>query len=171
MKTLLTTLVAAGLALNSSHAATYDLSGSLDVSQAITNGGLGAGEGDGTGTITGNYDDVTNLLDYTVTWQDLIAPGEVTNMHFHVAPAGDPGGVDLAIPSPWISPLSQSGVVLDDGQETNLLDGNWYVNVHTGNFGGGEIRGQVIVIPEPSTACIAGMAFLSFVSLARRRKR
>ena len=173
MNTLLATLVIAGLALNTGHAATYNLSGAIDASQAITNGGLGAGDGSGTGTVAGSYDDVTNLLDYTITWQDLLAPGEVTNMHFHFAPAGEPGGVDLGIPAPWSSPLSKNAVALSAAQETNLLDGNWYLNIHSSNFGGGEIRGQVFAapVPEPSTACMAGVAFLALASLARHRKR
>ena len=32
-----------------------------------------------------------------------------------------------------------------------MLDGNAYLNIHTSQFGGGEIRGQLAAIPEPST--------------------
>ena len=174
MKTLFfNSLAIAALGLiHTSHADTYDLSGTLDVLQAESNGGFGGGTGNGTGTIMGGYNDVSNLLDYTITWQDLIDPGTVTNMHFHNAPAGASGGVDLGIPAPWVSPLVGTDVPLNVGQETNLLAGNWYVNVHTAEFPGGEIRGQVIVtrIPEPATAGMAAVAFLSVVSLARRKR-
>jgi hypothetical protein len=33
--------------------------------------------------------------------------------------------------------------VLTDPQESDLLNGLWYANVHTQAHGGGEIRGQV----------------------------
>jgi hypothetical protein len=56
-------------------------------------------------------------------------------------------------------------------QIDNLLNGRAYINFHTSQFGAGEIRGNIAVIPEPATgviaACCAGFAFLA----ARRRKQ
>ena len=117
--------------LGQANATVYVLSGDMDVFQALTNPG---NVGNGTGTIAGDYDDVTNSLNYTITWMDLTS--DVNNMHFHVAPVGVSGPVDLGIPSPWSSPQVGSAT-LTDTQETNLLSGNWYVNVHTLDFGGG----------------------------------
>jgi MYXO-CTERM domain-containing protein len=90
-------------------------------------------------------------------------------MHFHNAPVGVSGGVDLGIPSPWTSPYVGSAT-LDAAQQTNLLAGDWYVNIHTSDFGGGEIRGQVGVtqVPEPS-ASLLGLAALAGLALRRRR--
>jgi len=177
MKTLmLTALSLALLGLNTSHAAIYTLSGGLDVLQAGTNGDFVTGSGNGTGTIVGDYDDVADLLNYTITWQDLLDPGTVTNMHFHNAPAGASAGVDLGIPAnsgaDWVSPIDRTAIPVGAAEETNLLAGNWYVNIHTSNFGGGEIRGQVLValVPEPATAGLAVIAFLSAVSLGRRKR-
>ena len=81
MKTLLLTAISiVALGLNTSHAITYTLSGPMDALQAGTNGanepggGFGtfdmvvAGAGDGSGTIAGDYDDATKLLNYTITW-------------------------------------------------------------------------------------------------------
>jgi hypothetical protein len=135
------------------------------VFQATTNP---ANTGNGNGNISGSYDDVSMTLDYTITFQDLTS--SVTNMHFHVGSVGVPGGVDLAIPGPWTSPETGSGIVLNATQETNLLSGNWYVNVHTSDFGSGEIRGQVNVtqVPEPGTA-LFGLVSLGGLLLQRRR--
>lgn len=125
------------------------LSGPMDALQAGTNGGFGtfdggvAGAGDGSGAISGLYDSRTNSLDYSLTWEGLTSA--VTNMHFHVGAPGVSGGVDLAVPGPWASPQTATGVVIGDPAEANLLAGNWYLNVHTANFGGGEIRGQVLL--------------------------
>lgn len=127
----------------------YFLSGPMDALQAGTNGGFGAfdpgvpGAGDGTGRISGVYDSRSNTLDYTLTWENLTAA--VTNMHFHVGAPGVSGGVDLGVPGPWASSQSATGVMIGDPAEANLLAGDWYLNVHTANFTGGEIRGQVLV--------------------------
>jgi hypothetical protein len=70
-------------------------------------------------------------------------------MHFH---KGDPtvsGGVALGIPkvpltaAAHTSPISGS-LPLTDAQETDLLAGLWYVNIHSAAYGGGEIRVQMI---------------------------
>ena len=90
-------------------------------------------------------------------------------MHFHAAPAGASAGVDLGIPGPWSSPYVGTNVAVDAAQEANLLAGDWYVNIHTSNFTGGEIRGQVLVapIPEPTSVALAAAAILSLVGLPR----
>ena len=149
------------------NAALYVLSGDMDVFQATTNPG---NVGIGTGIIAGDYDDVTNILDYSIEWMDLTSP--ITNMHFHLGAAGTPGGVTLGIPGPWTSPQLGVGILLNDLQETDLLSGDWYVNVHTQNFGGGEIRGQVMasMVPVPAAIWLFGTALIGLVGIARKRK-
>ena len=149
------------------NAAMYVLSGDMDVFQATTNSG---NVGNGSGTIAGDYDDVTNILNYSIEWMDLTSP--VTNMHFHLGAPGTPGGVDLGIPGPWTSPQIGVGIPLNISQEANLLAGNWYVNVHTQNFGSGEIRGQVLVnaVPIPAAIWLFGTALVGFIGMSRRRK-
>ena len=172
---LLTTTLTLLLCTTTSHALEYTLSGVIDPLQAEPNGGFGAfdgtiaGAGDGSGTISGTYDDVTNLLNYTLTWQNL--SGNVTNMHFHLGAAGASGGVDLGVPGPWASPQIGTDIVVPDDKEANLLGGNWYLNIHSSNFGGGEVRGQVHVtpIPEPTTFSLISIASIALLSAVRRR--
>lgn len=64
------------------------------------------------------------------------------------------------------STISWSGATLPDF-ETQLLAGRWYLNVHSGLNGGGEIRGN-LVVPEPSCLSLVG---LTIAGLAVRRVR
>lgn len=50
----------------------------------------------------------------------------------------------------------------------DLLAGRTYINFHTTQFGAGEIRGQILQVPEPSLLLLGGIAA---ASLARRRVR
>ncbi|MDQ8189294.1 CHRD domain-containing protein [Roseibacillus persicicus] len=164
MKKKLSLIALIGAAgITSSHAATYILSGTIDPIQATTNA---SNVGSGSGTISGDYDDSTNLLNYSITWMDLTSA--VTNMHFHLGAPGATGGVQLAVAGPWTSPQMGSETI-SETLETNLLAGNWYLNIHTSDFGGGEVRGQVEVspVPEPSASLLA-LGALPILLLRRR---
>lgn len=158
-------LCALSLLSLSSRAAFYELSGNMDVFQALTNPD---NIGSGTGTISGDYDDVTNILNYSLEWSGLTS--DVNNIHFHLGAPGVSGGVQLGVPAPWSSPQMGSGIVLTAAQETNLLAGNWYVNVHTDDFTGGEIRGQVNVsaVPIPAALWLFGSAVVAVMGLRVR---
>jgi hypothetical protein len=39
-------------------------------------------------------------------------------------------------------------------QQAQLAAGQWYINIHSSTFGGGEIRGQIDFAPEPATATL-----------------
>jgi hypothetical protein len=39
-------------------------------------------------------------------------------------------------------------------QQAQLASGQYYVNIHSSTFGGGEIRGQIYLAPEPTCASL-----------------
>jgi hypothetical protein len=62
--------------------------------------------------------------------------------HFHgPAPAGKNAGVVIPM-NELLTPI-EGQATLSAAQESDLLAGNWYFNLHTAKNPGGEIRGQV----------------------------
>jgi hypothetical protein len=95
----------------------------------------------GTGSADVTYDTVSMKLTWTVTFSGLT--GNATMAHFHgPAEAGKNAGVAVPIPG-TASPMAGSAT-LTDAQAADLMAGKWYVNVHTADNKGGEIRGQVM---------------------------
>jgi hypothetical protein len=93
------------------------------------------------------YDKTTHKLSWTVAYSGFT--DTTTMAHFH-GPAPTTGIAPIQI---WIgsgaqmkSPLQGSATLTDD-QAAQLLNGRWYVNIHTDAHVAGEIRGQVISAP------------------------
>lgn len=107
---------------------------------------------DATGFAAVTYDPLSNLLSWDVEFADIDT--SITGAHFHgPAALGVNAGVQVNIGaiSGLESPLIGSTTITDD-QESQLLDGLWYVNIHSTANPGGELRGQVV--PEPSTVLL-----------------
>ena len=87
----------------------------------------------------------------TLTVQGAFAglTGPPTAAHVHLGPPGVSGGVvfPLTIAGPTLSATYTPSAA----DLTNLRAGNWYVNIHTAAFGGGEIRGQLAPARLPTT--------------------
>ncbi len=130
------------------------------------------------------YDDVTNLLTLNVGWgssqgfTDLSSTATASHLHGPTA-GNNGGGVFTQTAGPAFSLTRSSSLVtggtftnapllLNPTQETDLLNGKYYINIHTANNPGGELRGFLVAVPEPSRAAFALMG-LSLVAFRRKR--
>jgi len=64
----------------------------------------------------------------------------------------------------------QSGNYTVAEQIDDLNNSQWYFNIHNNTFGQGEIRGQIIPVPEPSSLALIGLGLGSTLLWLRRRK-
>ncbi|MFD3166707.1 CHRD domain-containing protein [Herpetosiphon sp. NSE202] len=104
----------------------------------------------GTGSGTVDVDTVNNTLSYNFSFQGLSADESAAHIH-GFAPRGVNAGVLFPLPtgSPKVGTLNYN-----ENQEANILAGQTYINIHTGNFPGGEIRGQLdgaTLCPPPTS--------------------
>lgn len=97
-----------------------------------------------TSTATGNYaiayDKTSNNLSYTINYAGITPTG----MHFHEGEVGAAGDVVTEVKGPYSSGMTGM-VTLTDAQETQLLDGKLYLNIHSAEFAAGELRGQAVM--------------------------
>jgi hypothetical protein len=127
-------------------------------------------------------DTETHILSWVVTFQGPFI-GTPVAMHFHgrnnsqPPNQGAPGSnamvrIDLGVSenpnvgSFDLTTLPDYGAFIDQ----NIIDGLWYVNLHTTVFPAGEIRGQLEAIPEPTTVTLLGAGLVGLVLAARRRR-
>lgn len=152
----------------------------------------------GTGFATANYDDAAHTLALDITFSGLT--GTTTASHIHAAtttPLTGTAGVATTTPTFANFPLNVTSGhymnVLDltssssynpsyvtahggttAGAEAALTSamaaGEAYLNIHTSTFGGGEIRGFLVAVPEPSTVALMSIGGLAMAWFMRRRK-
>ena len=145
----------------------FNLTSTIDGAQAYAGAGSGS---PGTGMATVSYDDSTTLLGWDISWGGLL--GTETAMHFH-GPASPGVNAGVMVNISAISGTSSPSVgstTISTTQAAELLNDLWYINIHTDRDPGGEIRGQVLLIPEPTSVilCLGGLVGMGFVV---RRKR
>jgi hypothetical protein len=95
-----------------------------------------------TGNYTANYNRVTRVLSYTVTYQGLTP----TMGHIHSVTAstasGNTGGITITFPS-LTSPIVGQAT-LTQGQQDDMYANKTYANLHTSTYPNGLIRGNIV---------------------------
>jgi hypothetical protein len=150
----------------------------------------------GTGTVLVTYDTVSQMLNVNEVFSGLIWPTTLSHIHC-CTPPGSNAGISTPLPSfPGFPTGVTSGsynMTFDlsqassfnpafvtaqgslDNARNALLAGmsnsNAYLNIHTQQFPGGEIRALLSPVPEPATWAMMILGFgMVGVGLRRRRR-
>jgi hypothetical protein len=155
----------------------------------------------GTGFATVDFDTTANTMHVHVTFSGLAGPTTASHIHSATAvPGTGTAGVATTTPTFAGFPLGVTSGLYDNtldmtmassynpafitanggttaSAEAALIAGmiadESYLNIHTQVFPGGEIRGFLIAVPEPSTCLLATLGALGvgIVGAAHRRGR
>ena len=189
MNKLISSSFAALAIVASSHAAIidFDLTGIA---------GAGLLPGNEPGAITGgtggeigagiSLDNITHILSLNIGWgssqgfTDLSSTASASHIH---GPTANNNGNGFTQTAGVLITLNRSSsattggtftngpILLTAAQETDLLNGKMYVNIHTANNGGGELRGFLVPSPVPEPATAGLVAFGALALLRTRRSR
>jgi outer membrane protein OmpA-like peptidoglycan-associated protein len=97
----------------------------------------------GSGTAVATFEPATRKLSWTIVFSGMTGPAFA--MHFH-GPSDDArnSGIALPISGNLASPVKGSAT-LTESQASELMAGQWYLNIHTAGFPAGELRGQMLI--------------------------
>lgn len=170
------------------HAASFSYAVPLEASQEVApNISTSSARSSATGTLDG--DPLNWVFRYTVQYAGLEGP--LADGHIHLGARGTNGPVvhlldnigqflgttSGTIVGDWTSSdVTAIGRVTPDVVFNNFLAGNYYFNLHSSQFPGGEVRGQIDplvsgaeAVPEPAT--MLGLLTAGVLGAAARRQR
>lgn len=151
----------------------------------------------GIGSALVTVDTVTNQLTVNLAFAGLLSPTTAAHIHCCAGPTGIaipatavptfpgfPLGVtagtylqtfDLTLASTYNPAfITAHGGTVAGAQAAfiaGLLNGQTYLNIHTSQFPGGEIRGQLQEVPEPATLLLMGTSLMAAIGVIRKRAK
>lgn len=153
----------------------------------------------GVGTATVSFDPALHTLYIVTTFSGLLSPTTAAHIHCCTAVAGTgtagvatqtptfvgfPAGVtagsyshtfDTSLASTWnaafVSANGGSVAAAEAVFGAGLAEGQAYLNIHSQQFGGGEIRGFLAPVPEPGEWAMLLLGLPAVAAFARRRNK
>jgi hypothetical protein len=162
-------LIGACLLGASASAAILTFEANLDgLQEAPPNASPGFGQADLT------LDTVSGLMTITSgTYQDLLGGATVVTLNDAALGVNGPISWVLTLDTPGAATGTFSGGGVITNPVTVVADmiaTNTYINIRSNVFPSGEIRGQLFMVPEPSTVMLACTGILGLFVGGRRRK-
>ena len=143
-QTLLRTTVAASLlALGLAGCSNMGSAAKMDTYEASLSGSqeVPANSSGGRGTAEVQLNSSTNTVSWKVTYSGLSGPATAGHIH---GPAAAGANAGVMIPFANVgTPTFQGTAAITPAQAAELAAGRTYVNMHSAQFPGGEIRGQL----------------------------
>jgi hypothetical protein len=151
----------------------------------------------GIGSALVTLDTVTNMFTVNVSFSGLLSPTIASHIHCCTLPGAN-AMVATAVPTFPGFPLSvTTGTYLQTFDLTlastynpafitahggtvagaqaafiaGLQSGQTYLNIHTSQFPGGEIRGQLQAVPEPATLLLLSTGVIAAAGALRKRRK
>ncbi len=160
-------IIGACLVGASASAAILTFEANLDGFQELPpNSSPGFGFGELTLDTVSGFVTITNS-----TYQDLLGNSSVVTLND--AGFGTNGVVILSLtldnPGTTAGTFSGSGTI-PAGQVTDMINTNTYINIRSNVYPSGEIRGQLFIVPEPSSLLLACTGIFGLFLMRRRGK-
>jgi hypothetical protein len=105
----------------------------------------GPGDSNGTGTATITVNPGQEEVCWEITAEDITLPATAAHIHVGAAGTAPLNNVVVTLSPPDASGFSSGCTTVERGLALEILKNpeNYYVNVHTTDFSGGAIRGQL----------------------------
>lgn len=122
----------------------------------------------GFGTVVLN--DAEDQITVNMNWSGLTAPATASHIHGPAALGFNAGVVFpfAGVPAATSGTLPEQVFAMPVARLADFKAGLYYFNIHTSNYPGGEIRGQIHLVPEPATL---SLMLLGGLTLLRHKRR
>jgi hypothetical protein len=114
-----------------------------------------------------------NQITVNVSFSGLSAPATAGHIHGPAAPGSNaPVLFPFAgVPNATSGNIPEQTFAITPTQVAQLFGGLFYVNIHSSNFPGGEIRGQLVQTPEPATLTLLMTGIAGVGTVVRKRRK